>query len=146
MSEHIAQAEVTIDAPEAAVWRGLTDPETISRYMAGSRVETNWTVGSPITWNGEYDGQAYQDKGQVLEFAPPQRLVVTHYSPMMGQDDSPENYHRISYDLAEVDGRTTLTLEQDGNDSPEQAQQFSRNWQQMLELLKAEVEGGGSPA
>ena len=146
MSEHIARAEVTIDAPAATVWRGLTDPETISRYMAGSRVETNWTVGSPITWNGEYDGQAYQDKGQVLEFAPPQRLVVTHHSPMMGQDDRPENYHRIAYDLAEVDGRTTLTLEQDGNDSPEQAQQFSRNWQQMFERLKAEVEGGGSPA
>jgi uncharacterized protein YndB with AHSA1/START domain len=146
MTEHVARAEVTIDAPAATVWRGLTDPETISRYMAGSRVETNWTVGSPITWNGEYDGKPYQDKGQVLEFDPTQRLVVTHYSPMMGQEDVPENYHRISYDLAERGGRTAVRLEQDGNDSAEQAEQFSNNWQQMLDGLKTEVEGGGSPA
>ena len=146
MSEHIARAAVTIEAPAATVWHGLTDPDTISRYMAGSRVETSWTVGGPITWNGEYDGKAYQDKGQVLEFEPPRRLVVTHYSPMMGQDDIPENYHRVSYDVAEDDGRTTVTLAQDGNEDAEQAQQFSKNWQQMLDGLKTEVEGGGSPA
>jgi len=146
MSEHIARAEVTIDAPAATVWRGLTDPETISRYMAGSRVDTDWTVGGPITWNGEYDGHTYQDKGKVLEFEPPRRLVVTHFSPLTGQDDIPENYHRVSYDVVDSGGRTTVTLEQDGNDSAEQAEQFSTNWQQMLAGLKAEVESGGSPA
>jgi len=146
MSEHIARAEVTIDAPAATVWRGLTDPETISRYMAGSRVDTDWTVGGPITWNGEYDGHTYQDKGKVLEFEPPRRLVVTHFSPLTGQDDIPENYHRVSYDVVDNGGRTTVTLEQDGNDSAEQAEQFSTNWQQMLAGLKAEVESGGSPA
>ncbi len=145
MSEHVARAKVTIDAPAASVWLGLTEPEMISRYMAGSRVETTWEVGSPITWNGEYDGNAYQDKGQVLEFEPPRRLVVTHFSPMMGQDDVPENYHRVSYDVAEDNGRTTVTLQQDGNESADQAEQFSANWQQMLDGLKAEVEGGGSP-
>jgi hypothetical protein len=33
-----------------------------------------------------------------------------------------------------------VALEQDGNDSKAQADQFSQNWQQMLEALKASVE------
>jgi hypothetical protein len=33
-----------------------------------------------------------------------------------------------------------VALEQDGNDSKEQADQFSQNWQQMLESLKKTAE------
>ena len=39
-------------------------------------------------------------------------------------------------------GPTTVTLEQDGNDSQEQADQFSQSWQGMLESLKSTVESG----
>ena len=60
---------------------------------------------------------------------------------MMGQPDEPENYHTLVYTLtAEGDG-THLELTQDGNDSEEQAEQFSANWQGMLDGLKATVEG-----
>jgi uncharacterized protein YndB with AHSA1/START domain len=59
----------------------------------------------------------------------------------MGQEDRPENYHTVTYTLTPTrDGRTTLTLEQDGNESQEQAEQFSQNWQGMLETLKESVE------
>ena len=105
------------------------------------RVTTDWQVGSPITWDGEYEGRPYQDKGEVLTHDEPRELSVTHYSPMMGQPDEPENYHTLVYTLeAEGDG-THLTLTQDGNESEEQAEQFSRNWQQMLDGLKEHVEG-----
>ncbi len=38
------------------------------------------------------------------------------------------------------DGPTTVALTQDGNDSAEQAEQFSETWQGMLESLKNAVE------
>jgi len=136
MANNVATAEARIAAPAGQVWQALTDPESIREWMSGSDVRTTWNVGGPITWTGEYDGHAYQDKGQVIEFDPPRRLVVTHYSPLMGGDDVPENYHRVSYDLTEVDGATTITLRQDGNDSAQQAEQFSANWQRMLDRLR----------
>jgi uncharacterized protein YndB with AHSA1/START domain len=142
MAGHNAHAEVQVDAPPDRVWQALTDPEQIAEYMAGSRVETTWQVGDPITWSGEYDGKSYQDKGEVLVVEPGERLSVTHFSPLMGQEDEPANYHTLDYRLSDEGGGTRLTLEQDGCDSPEQADTFSANWQSMLDGLKRTVENG----
>ena len=140
MSGFVATAQVQVDAPPERVWEALTDPGQIAVYMQGSRVTTTWDVGTPITWDGEYDGRAYQDKGEVLTYDEPRVLSVTHYSPMMGQPDEPENYHTLVYSLTDADGGTHVELTQDGCDSEEQAEQFSANWQQMLEGLAAVAE------
>jgi len=141
MSEFVATAAVDVAAPPKRVWAALTEPEQIAVYMQGSQVTTTWQVGDPITWDGEYDGRAYQDKGEVLTYDEPSLLAVTHYSPMMGQPDEPESYHTLVYTLTATDDGTLLELSQDGNESQEQADQFSQNWQQMLDGLKAHVEG-----
>lgn len=140
MAGHVAHAQVTVDATPQEAWSALTDPARIKEWMVGTTVNTTWEVGSPITWQGEYDGHKYEDKGEVLEFDPPRRLSVTHYSPLMGQEDRPENYHTVSYEVDGVDGGTEITLDQDGNESQEQAEQFSQNWQSMLDALKTSVE------
>ena len=110
--------------------------------MVGTEVSSDWQVGSPITWRGEMDGRPYEDKGEILAVEEPTRLSMTHYSPLMGQADEPENYHTVTYDLTGDDDRTTVELSQDGNDSAEQAEQFSANWQGMLDSLKTTVESG----
>ena len=141
MTGHIARAEVIVGAHPSALWSALTDPEQVKSWMVGTTLTTDWQVGSPITWKGEMNGTPYEDKGEVLEVEERHRLSMTHYSPLMGQEDRPENYHTVTYTLTPTrDGRTTLTLEQDGNESQEQAEQFSQNWQGMLETLKESVE------
>lgn len=140
MTGTVATAETDIHASPQRVWTALTEPEQIAAYMGGSRVETSWQVGSPIIWSGEYDGHDYQDKGEVLTYDEPHVLSVTHYSPLMGQDDQPENYHTLAYTLTAVGDITRLSLTQDGCTDEAQAEQFSRNWQQMLEAIKTHVE------
>ncbi|NUR80437.1 MAG: SRPBCC domain-containing protein [Dermatophilaceae bacterium] len=141
MTGHVAHAKVTVDATPQQAWRTLTDPAEIRTWMVGTEVSTDWQVGSPITWRGEMNGKSYEDKGEVLEVDEPRRLSMTHYSPLMGQEDRPENYHTVTYALEGDDGGpTTVTLEQDGNDSEEQAEQFSENWQSMLDAFKEAVE------
>ena len=142
MTGYQATARTQVAAPPERVWEAMTDPHQIAQYMMGSRVETDWRVGSPITWNGEWEGRAYQDRGEVLEVEPGSRLVVTHYSAMSGQEDAPENYHTVRYELAPAGGGTTVSLTQDGCDSEEQAEQFSKNWQMMLDGLKKVAESG----
>ena len=141
MTGHIARAEVIVDAKPNAVWDALTDPEQVRAWMVGTTVTTDWQAGSPITWQGEMNGKPFVDTGEVLAAAAPSRLSMTHYSPLMGQEDRPENYHTVTYTLTPTrDGRTTVALEQDGNESAEQAEQFSQNWQSMLESLKQTAE------
>jgi uncharacterized protein YndB with AHSA1/START domain len=141
MAGYLATAQTDVAAAPERVWAALTEPEQIAVYMQGSKVTTTWEVGSPITWDGEYDGRAYQDKGEVLTYDEPRVLSVTHYSPMMGQPDEPENYHTLVYTLTADGDGTHLELTQDGNESQEQADQFSQNWQSMIDGLKAHVEG-----
>jgi len=140
MPDHTAHARVDVDATPERVWRALTHPEQIATYMHGSRVSTDWQVGSAITWDGEYDGKKYRDKGKVLVVDEPRTLSVTHYSPLSGSPDVPESYHTIVYTLTPSAIGTTLELSQTGNESAEQAQAFSKNWQQMLDGLKSVVE------
>jgi uncharacterized protein YndB with AHSA1/START domain len=140
MNGIVATAQTDIDAPATQVWTALTDPDHIEQYMFGSRVETDWQVGSPIVWKGEWEGKAYEDKGEILAYEEPDRLSVTHFSPLSGQDDEPENYHTLVYELTEQDGRTHLELSQDGNTSEEEAEHSQANWQQMLGALKDHLE------
>jgi uncharacterized protein YndB with AHSA1/START domain len=142
MTGFVAIAETDIGAVPARVWSALTDPAQIRQYFFGSEVETDWKPGSPIVWKGEYQGTAYQDKGQIIEAEPGHRLVVTHFSPMSGQQDVPENYHTITYVLEPRGEQTHVTLAQDNNASQEEAAHSRDNWTAMLAALKNYVEGG----
>ena len=141
MANIVATAETDISASPVRVWSALTDPAQIKRYMFGSQVETDWKPGSAIMWNGEYQGTTYQDKGEVIEVEPQRRLVVTHFSPMSGQPDVPENYHTLTYVLEPRGEGTHLSLSQDNNASEEEAAHSRDNWATMLSALKNVVEG-----
>ncbi len=136
----IAQASITIHAPAAKIWDALTQPELIKQYFFGSDVVTDWKVGSPIFYRGEWQGRSYEDKGTVLEFVPNKRLVSTHWSPLSGMPDTPENYHTVTYLLQEHDGSTDVTIEQDHNASEDEKQHSQQNWQMVLAGLKKLVE------
>lgn len=142
MTGQTATADVDISASPGQVWTALTDPKLISKYFFGAEVHTSWEPGTPITWRGEYEGQTYEDKGEVLEVVPEQRLAVTHFSPLTGEEDKPENYHRVSWELEDVGDRTHVHLEQDNNATPDALEQSQANWETVLQQLKELVERG----
>jgi uncharacterized protein YndB with AHSA1/START domain len=137
----VAKKRITVNAPPDVVWRALTDPAMVRQYMYGTNLQTDWTVGSPITWRGEWQGKTYEDKGTVVAVEPKKLLKVTHWSPMGGSEDKPENYHTLTYELAEHGKKTILTLEQDNNPSQEAANTMAeQNWGPVLDGLKATAE------
>jgi uncharacterized protein YndB with AHSA1/START domain len=136
----VAKASTVIDAAKEEVWEALTDPELIRRYMFGTTVSTDWGVGSPITWAGEWEGKSYEDKGTVREVRPPQILEYSHFSPLSGMPDLPENYHTVRIEVMDDDGVTRVILTQDNNDTSEARDHSEKNWQSMLDGLKEVVE------
>jgi uncharacterized protein YndB with AHSA1/START domain len=140
VTDHVAAAEMEIDASPAKVWAALTDPEQIKEYMFGSQVVTDWKQGSPIVWKGEYEGKKYEDKGEIVEIEPERSLKVTHFSPLSGKEDRPENYHTLLYELEERGGKTRVSISQDNNPSEEAAEHSRANWEKMLAGLKQVVE------
>jgi uncharacterized protein YndB with AHSA1/START domain len=141
MTGQTVSASVEISASPGQVWNALTDPDLIRQYFFGTQVDTTWEPGSPITWKGEYEGKQYEDKGEVLEVVPEQQLVVSHFSPLSGQEDRPENYHRLEYRLDDEGDTTKVHLEQD-NAPAEQVEDFQATWETMLGNLKELVERG----
>ena len=145
MSENlVANASTTINAPKGAVWKALTTPAALKQFMFGSEIASEWREGSPITWKGVWKGRPYQDKGVILVFDPGSRLRYSHFSPLAGKPDVPENYHTVTIDLAESGGKTTVALAQDRNASEEERSHSEQNWTMMLEGLKKYVEATAS--
>ena len=132
---------VVIDAPRAKVWDALTNPAKVKQYLHGTDLSADWTVGSPITWRGEWKGHSYVDKGTVLAVEPERLLRYTHWSSMGGTENRPENYHTVTYELADDGGKTTLALTQDNNATQAEADTMAENnWGPVLQGLKTTAE------
>jgi uncharacterized protein YndB with AHSA1/START domain len=136
----IAKAQVTINAPIHKVWDALVNPATIKKYMFGTTVTSDWKEGSKITWKGEWKGKPYEDKGEILELVPEKKLEYSHFSPLTGDPDVPENYHTVTIVTEPMGKQTFVTLTQDNNKTDEARQHSEENWNLMLKQLKALLE------
>ncbi|NEW30449.1 SRPBCC domain-containing protein [Nocardia cyriacigeorgica] len=139
MTGFTATVEIDIDASPQQVWATLTDPEQIRDFMFGAEVRTDWQVGSPIVWQGEYQNRAYTDKGEILAAEPGRLLKLTHYSPLSGQPDTPANYHTLTYELT-GDDTTHLTLTQDNNADEQEAEHSRSMWATHIKRIKQALE------
>lgn len=136
----VATASTVINAPASKVWEALTKPELIKQYLFGTDVVTDWKVGSPIVYKGMWEGKPFEDKGKILQVEPEKLLVSTHWSPLAGVPDTPENYHEVRYELGADKGGTRLTIVQDNNASKEEQEHSEQNWGMMLASLKTLLE------
>jgi len=136
----IAKASVTIQAANAEVWKALVDPAAVKQYMFGTNMISDWREGSPIIWKGEWQGKAYEDKGVLLQLKPGRTLQYSHFSPLSGQPDKPENYHTVTIELSGDENQTQVTLTQDKNATEQEREHSEKNWEMMLTALKKFLE------
>src|SRR5688572_8716293 len=138
--KYVAKAQTIINATADKVWNALTNPEIIKKYMFGATVISDWKEGSKIIWKGEWEGKIYEDKGKILQLEDQKTLQYSHYSPLSGLHDNPENYHIVTIDIAKKDNETMITLTQDNNADEKTKDHSEKNWKMMLALLKKLLE------
>lgn len=136
----IAKVSVMVNAPVDRVWNALVDAQMIKKYMFGTTVVSDWKEGSPIAWQGEWQGKRYEDKGVILQLKPKRIIQYTHFSPLSGVADIPENYHTVTVELKEQEAVTVIVLSQDNNANDQEREHSEKNWRMVLDGLATLVE------
>src|ERR1035437_5258657 len=135
----IAETSISVDASPAQVWKALTTPSLIKKYLMGTDVSSDWKEGSTITYSGEYEGKKYHDKGIIKKIETEKVLQSTYWSSMSGKADKPENYNLVTYKIAKKD-KTLVTLSQDNISTETEKEHSIENWKMVLKKLKEVVE------
>src|SRR6188474_709252 len=92
---------IAIDASPAKVWDALINPEQTKKYMFGCETVSDWKIGSPLLWRGNYEGQdMIFVKGNIVDIQPEKLLSYTTIDPNNAEvPDIPENYLTVTYKL-----------------------------------------------
>jgi len=135
-----AKAKTKIIAPVDKIWDALTKPELIKQYFFGTQTTTTWEKGSPISFDGKWEGKSYHDKGTVLDFQKNKLIKYSYRSSMSGIEDKPENYVIVTYELAGSDGEAELTVTQENIPDEKMKEHSEANWKKVLNDLKKFVE------
>lgn len=134
---------IEINATPENVWDALVNPNKIKDYLFGTQTTSDWKVGSTILFEGEFNGQKYQDKGNVLEIVENEYIKYNYWSGFSGLADLPENYCTVIYKIEKKEnGSILFTWEQIGFSSEENKCHTENGLGNMLQQIKEIVEKG----
>jgi uncharacterized protein YndB with AHSA1/START domain len=93
---------ITIHASAAQVWDALTNPAQTKKYMFGCEALSDWKVGSPLIWKGNFNGvELVAVKGSIVAIQPEKYLEYTVIDPNNPAiPDLPENYLTVTLTLS----------------------------------------------
>ena len=141
--EFVVLKSVEISASPDAVWRTLTEPDRITKWMDGAHVESTWELGSDITFSGTMPNfnKKYRDRGTVLAVERGKLLQYSHWSQMTRRPDLPQNRTILTFTLEPLGETTRLTLRQENFHSEVEYKHANFFWGVALHILKKWVEG-----
>ena len=130
-----AQVSISIYAPVSIVWEALTEPEIIKQYFFGTNTITDWKVGSPIRFSGEWQGKYYEDKGTILAIEKNKILQYDYWSSMSAIEDKPEIYVIVTFFLEEKDHTVVLSVLQENIPDENMKAHSEENWKKVERAL-----------
>lgn len=136
----IATTSKAINVPVSKVWDALVNPATIKQYLYGTQTESEWKVGSPIFFRGEWEGKAYEDKGEILELMPEHKLQYSYLSSFSNLPDTPDNYSVVTFELKADGDKTNIAVSQSNFPDETSRSHSEANWKQVLSSLKTLLE------
>lgn len=146
MTEPAFVYDTDIATTPERLFAALTSGELTRQYWFDRRIESDWTVGSPVRF---YDGASdvVTDTGVVLEYDPPRRLAYT-FRYEEGSDGSPDRpYTRVAFDIEPIDGgKVHLRLVHDQLEGPADVDGWRQGWTPILTSLQRFLEGSDSAA
>jgi len=118
-----------------AVWRALTDAEFTRQYWEHDNV-SDWKSGSTWEHRRSDASRAVDVTGEVIESAPPRRLVITWAFPA-----EPARRSRVAFTLESIDDMVKLTVVHDELDADMHGK-IAEGWPRVLASMKSLIETG----
>lgn len=132
--DKIIEKERVIDAEIVRVWNVLTNSTHIEQWL-GTKAESDWEKGSPITFLFSWNGKDFKDKGEIITFKENTAFSYTYWSSLSGLPDTQENYSKITFDLKSNDGSTKLTLTHSNFATEAMYEHSDKNWEESLDTI-----------
>lgn len=131
-----------IRATPEKVFTAITRPEMARAYWGHENV-SDWTPGARWQHVRADEGRAVELVGEVIEYDPPARLVMSWANA--SQADDPAAHSRVTFDLVEYDGMVRLTVTHDGLiPGSGMLKGISSGWPIVLSSMKSYLETGQS--
>ena len=122
------------------VWQAITDPDMTVQYFYGTRVDSDWEVGSAINYLNP-DG-TLASEGHIISIDAPKRLEFT-FQALWDEDLVAEGPAREVWALAEINGMVELTIElYDVEPNSKTLDDFANGFPYIVSGLKSLVETG----
>jgi uncharacterized protein YndB with AHSA1/START domain len=131
---------IVLNAPIEKVWNALTQPELVKQWQYGSDLITDWKVGNEIRFRNEWEGQVFEQWGNVLEVVPNQKIKYSLFFPRPELEDKPENYFIMSYVLSQENQKIKLEIIQEDNRPGAVQEEPQGDENPILQGLKAIIE------
>ena len=134
-----------IRAAVEEVWDAIINPEKTAQYFYGTRVESDWEVGSPM--NYYYPDGTQASEGHIISIDAPKQMEFTFHA-LWDEELKAEGPAREVWALAEINGMVELTVELfDVAEDSKTLAEFSGGFPYIISGLKSLVETGeGLPA
>ena len=130
-----------LDAAPGEVWRAITEPEMLKRWMAPSDDFKIPVVEAELRVGGRYhiimnapDGQVHDVSGVYREIVPNKKLVYT-----WAWKSTPERESVVTIELRPTGGGTELTLKHEQFADAEARDRHQQGWMGCLARLESAV-------
>ena len=122
------------------LWQALIDPAFTRQFWCATWQESEWRPGA--AWRIMIPDGRVADSGEVVEFEPPRRLVLTwrnEFRPELRE----EGYSRLTYELEPVGESVKLTvIQQIARPGSKLIEALALGWPHILASLKSLLETG----
>lgn len=136
MNERAVKKSVILDAAPGEVWKLITDPDCIRKFLFNSQVKTNWKKGSPIQFRGSWKGREYRATGTILQVKENELLEYSYFNNVSGlKEINEDNHSRVIYKLSERKGRTILSIVQANLPSQDEENEAALYWESVIERI-----------
>lgn len=130
---------IVIQAPVDKVWDEITKTGSLQRPVYNTFLDVDLQPGGRLRYYSP-DRKRVFVAGEVLEVDPPRKLRHTYIFTM-----KPEPVTEVTWELEEVAGGCRVTLTHAGWTDAKDARKHEAGWNEILGLLKSEIETGQIP-
>jgi uncharacterized protein YndB with AHSA1/START domain len=120
------------------VWAAITNPEFARQYWGGNENISDWKKGSGWRHVSSDENRSVYVIGEVVESAPPNRLVLTWIDPADATDTS-----RVIFEVEAVEDMVRLSVtHRDFKSGSDMVHKISGGWPRVLSSMKSFLETG----